>query len=1581
MKATKCLSFIKISENQVLDSKLSRIYSKYTFLYLSLSNLNQTDDFNRIEIFLLNYFQNYKFITFQFTDISKSLIQEANSINSLYSKINFIICVEDKCHIIEKIDFSLIKNTIIKLKEQKIQLINVSQNFDKSAKFSKEEKEANEEIDNLIKHFHYKIIENEFVKYTIRPILGFLIRRYFYPTNYFKNPSFFMFEQSKEQKMREDLVQAIYSKDSSQFIYYFDQLLINSNDIKNEENKTLDLKEFKMSDFVELRLLYGTRKALFYLVIHLESLHVFMLKKVIYDGELISSEIEHETYFCENYSHRCFTKFYGFAKERRTIGFVYEYLCNGSLKTLIEKDRKRIDDLYILMTINRLYQGIEYLHLNSLIHRDIKPLNILIDHDFIPYISDFDEIRHFNQNDESNEEMTANLGSSFFSAPEQEKGKSLTSAADVYSFGKIIYYLYEKESDVSEEVKNINASKNIQTLYKLCTKMKPEDRIKHPKIKSIIINEIELFSYFVQYLIDEPSNYYSMNVIQYLIENVFILFNEEMTHFCINVINLKSLFFYKIENNYSLFYLTLGILYCNGDEIKRDYNKAIDYFELSSIENNSNALLYLGILYYKGFGVEQDDLKAFEYLNLSAKLNNSESLFYLGILYFNGYIVIQNYIKAKRYFELAAQQNNSEALLYLGIIYSNGYGVKQDNSQAIQYFELSAKQNNSKAIFNLKKLYSKGNILEKQLITSANQDDTSYINLYLGIQSENRNGVHHDYVKARQYYQLSAKENNPEAFYNLGNLYLNGLGVEKNYSKAIEYFESSAKLNNSDALLELGKIYFNGLGVDRNCMKAIEYFELSCKQKNSRAHLKIDIKTSVSKELDIESEGLSITGYQKSASVSISSLANLNLGLINFYGFEGKQDYMKAREYFELAAKENNSEALLYLGLIYSNGLGVKIDYIKARNYYELSAKQNNSKALFNLGIIYYKGLDVERDYLIAKEYFELAANQKNEYALLNLGNFYFYGFGVKQDYMKAFEYFELAAYQKNLEAIYNLGYLYSHGFGVKQDLLKAIKYYEIAAKQQNNSNALLNLGIIYSKRLGVKKDYQKAMNYYELAAEQNNSYAILNIGTLYENGNGVEQDYAKAKEYYEQAAKLNNPYAFLYLGLIFVNGYGVNKDYTKAMDYFELSAKQNNSFALYNLGEIYSNKEYYLNVSKAVKCFLKCYKIHFQMIKNETPNQDASLITRYNYYCYRSANDLGLIYLICFQDIEKATEYIKESAFAEYPFGQNNFGLLNQFYFNDILKAEHFYKRASEHSFCLTEYNLGYMKEKEEKQKESIDFYLKASSHEDEKLTFQGQSHFDERLEISKTFVICLANLKLARYYLMESDNEKSRKYFIKSLTKIHLETESQNYQFRFQFNKNESKNIFSYLKTFILFYPLFNLENQPFQEIQDFINDLRLELNNEKSLKDDFKKYETNESMHKKVFQFDDLIKQFQYEDMNEIIKKEKNDISDYHQLTNFDFNEQEEIIIESKLIFYDPGELFDFVFENDEYKKEFIVEISKIIETMEKILYMPPYPILLGRLNANRQKIKQKQYVCYPYMKEVNEIFYEGFEINFS
>ncbi|KAK8884171.1 hypothetical protein M9Y10_043277 [Tritrichomonas musculus] len=147
-----------------------------------------------------------------------------------------------------------------------------------------------------------------------------------------------------------------------------------------------------------------------------------------------------------------------------------------------------------------------------------------------------------------------------------------------------------------------------------------------------------------------------------------------------------------------------------------------------------------------------------------------------------------------------------------------------------------------------------------------------------------------------------------------------------------------------------------------------------------------------------------------------------------------------------------------------------------------------------------------------------------------------------------------------------------------------------------------------------------------------------------------------------------------------------------------------------------------------------------------------------------------------------------------------------------------YFYGRSLEDHFPLAENNPDYLKEKEGKLTESIQYYIDASKHKDEPLVFKDCIHYGKRLEISKIFIICFMNLKLTDYYSLESNFTESQQYFIKAFSNPSLS----NNKFQFPFYKYQ-QNMFSYLRIFNLSFPLFNLTNQPHRESNDYDKETR--------------------------------------------------------------------------------------------------------------------------------------------------------------
>ncbi|KAL6995601.1 non-specific serine,threonine protein kinase [Sarracenia purpurea var. burkii] len=142
--------------------------------------------------------------------------------------------------------------------------------------------------------------------------------------------------------------------------------------------------------------------------------------------------------------HRNVVLLIGFCVERLSSRIlVYEYICNGSLDFHLHGNKRTSLDWHARQKIAiGAARGLRYLHedcrVGCIVHRNLRPSNILLTHDYEPLVTDFGLARLHAEWGTCDEQVVGNSG---YLAPEYLNGGKITEKADIYAFGLVLVEL------------------------------------------------------------------------------------------------------------------------------------------------------------------------------------------------------------------------------------------------------------------------------------------------------------------------------------------------------------------------------------------------------------------------------------------------------------------------------------------------------------------------------------------------------------------------------------------------------------------------------------------------------------------------------------------------------------------------------------------------------------------------------------------------------------------------------------------------------------------------------------------------------------------------------------------------------------------------------------------------------------------------------------------------------------------------------------------------------------------------------------------------------------------------------------
>lgn len=225
----------------------------------------------------------------------------------------------------------------------------------------------------------------------------------------------------------------------------------------------------------------------------------------------------------------------------------------------------------------------------------------------------------------------------------------------------------------------------------------------------------------------------------------------------------------------------------------------------------------------------------------------------------------------------------------LGMAYYFGDKVKRSKQEALKWVQLAAKSGHAQAAFKLGQYHY--HVLRS--------DDKEYLKWYL----------------------LAAERGHPEAQYKVGIRYCQMLGRKRTRTVGLEWLKLAAAQGHVESQYQLGAMFYRGEYLKQSYAKAQKWFLIV-------AANHIDRKTA------------QLEYFHQFEVMRLVAPAQYALGVMYYYGLNGKQSYKKALKWFQRTATHDMelhtaiATARCYLGEMYRRGLGVKRSRAEAQKWF-----------------------------------------------------------------------------------------------------------------------------------------------------------------------------------------------------------------------------------------------------------------------------------------------------------------------------------------------------------------------------------------------------------------------------------------------------------------------------------------------------------------------------------------------------------------------------------------------------------------------------------------------------------------------
>ena len=582
------------------------------------------------------------------------------------------------------------------------------------------------------------------------------------------------------------------------------------------------------------------------------------------------------------FDHPALIGFRGFTNKKSNI-ILLDFMENGSLDRLTIKKKstaKSLTETQKLIIAYGIASGMAELHRMRYSHRDLKPLNVLIDENFEPKISDYGISKKIEIGETCYQ--TAK-GTPVYMAPEMfDDTVPLDFSIDVYAFSILLYELFldlPAATSKAQILKFINGERplfpsNTLEVYKqLIIKCWDQQPSKRPKFDEIVrILESKSFLQEISYPIEWDKYYEYIKKIKGAAVSEIVSQDkaEQNTNLTTAMERLQK----SADEGDSFSQYHLGLKLKDGIGIPQDFEKAAHYFQLAAQSGYVYSMIEYALLLLQGRGVKKDvneaknmlknaqmkgDIQAMyiyamllieenkinegiKLLRRSARNGFDKAQNKLGFFYEYGINIKRNEKKARKYYKKSSDQGNAKGMYSYADMLEHGKGGEVNLKECFDLIKLSAKKRYAPSICKYAEFLIEGKFVSKdipeakRLLIMAIEQGYSYANCVLGrIKLEGLDGSV-NYEEATKLFKKASDSEDVRGMVQYGISLENGIGCEKNAVEALQLYEKAASKGSYYAMTRAGKLLLAGEdGIEEDFDKGIDYLTEAADHGNQEA--------------------------------------------------------------------------------------------------------------------------------------------------------------------------------------------------------------------------------------------------------------------------------------------------------------------------------------------------------------------------------------------------------------------------------------------------------------------------------------------------------------------------------------------------------------------------------------------------------------------------------------------------------------------------------------------------------------------------------------------------------------------------